>query len=88
MILSDNVLVIHNAAFDVKFLNMELSRVNAESISFSRVIDTSLLTRKKFAGAPASLDALCKRFNISLEDIKLHGALVDAKLLAIVYVEL
>lgn len=86
--ISDSVLVIHNAAFDVKFLNIELNRVNAESINFSRVIDTLPLARKKFAGSPASLDALCKRFNISLEDRKLHGALVDAKLLARVYVEL
>lgn len=86
--ISDDVLVIHNAAFDIKFLNMELGRVNAKEISCDRVIDTLPLARKKFAGSPVSLNALCKRFDISLENRELHGALVDSHLLAKVYVEL
>ena len=86
--ISDSVLVIHNAAFDIKFLNMELDMVNAKTISFDRVLDTLPLARKKFAGSSASLDALCKRFDISLENRELHGALIDAHLLAKVYVEL
>jgi DNA polymerase-3 subunit epsilon len=86
--ISDDILVIHNAVFDVKFLNMELSKLNARLVSSDRVIDTLPLARKKFAGSPASLNALCKRFDISLEDRELHGALIDAQLLARVYVEL
>ncbi|WCR54572.1 MAG: DNA polymerase III subunit epsilon [Wolbachia endosymbiont of Ctenocephalides orientis wCori] len=86
--ISNDVLIIHNAEFDVKFLNMELGRLNAGTISSGRVIDTLPLARKKFAGSPASLNALCKRFEISLEDRELHGALIDAQLLARVYVEL
>lgn len=86
--ISDDILVIHNAEFDVKFLNMELGRLNAGLISSDRVVDTLPLARKKFAGSPASLNALCKRFDISLEDRELHGALIDAQLLARVYVEL
>ncbi|WP_339045656.1 DNA polymerase III subunit epsilon [Candidatus Mesenet endosymbiont of Agriotes lineatus] len=85
---SDSALVIHNAGFDVKFINMELGRLNHGSISSSRVIDTLSMARRKFMGSPASLDALCKRFNISLESREVHGALVDAELLAKVYVEM
>ncbi|QKX01758.1 DNA polymerase III subunit epsilon [Wolbachia endosymbiont of Cruorifilaria tuberocauda] len=86
--ISSDILVIHNAEFDIKFLNMELSKLNNELISSERVLDTLLLARKKFAGSPASLSALCKRFNISLDERELHGALIDAQLLAKVYVEL
>jgi DNA polymerase III subunit epsilon len=86
--ISNDMLVIHNAVFDIKFLNMELSKLNIQLISLDRVIDTLPLARKKFAGSPASLNALCKRFDISLEDRELHGALTDAQLLAKVYVEL
>ncbi|WP_369800031.1 DNA polymerase III subunit epsilon [Wolbachia endosymbiont of Ctenocephalides felis wCfeT] len=86
--ISDDILVIHNAEFDVKFLNMELGMLNLEQISPDRVLDTLPLARKKFIGSPASLNALCKRFDISLEDRELHGALIDAQLLAKVYVEL
>ncbi|PRD28830.1 UNVERIFIED_CONTAM: dnaQ [Trichonephila clavipes] len=86
--ISNDILVIHNAEFDVKFLNMELSKLNAGLISSDRVLDTLPLARKKFVGSPASLNALCKRFDISLENRELHGALVDAQLLAKVYVEL
>ncbi|MDD9331314.1 MAG: DNA polymerase III subunit epsilon [Wolbachia sp.] len=86
--ISNDILVIHNAEFDVRFLNMELEKLNAELICSDRVIDTLPLARNKFAGSPASLNALCKRFDISLEDRELHGALIDAQLLAKVYVEL
>ncbi|MGL9761869.1 MAG: DNA polymerase III subunit epsilon [Wolbachia sp.] len=86
--ISNDVLIIHNAEFDVKFLNMELGKLGAGLISSDRVLDTLPLARKKFAGSPASLNALCKRFDISLEDRELHGALIDAQLLAKVYVEL
>ncbi|MGL9732572.1 MAG: DNA polymerase III subunit epsilon [Wolbachia sp.] len=86
--ISNDILIIHNAEFDVKFLNMELGKLSAGLISLERVLDTLPLARKKFAGSPVSLNALCKRFDISLEDRELHGALIDAKLLAKVYVEL
>ncbi|XGA08354.1 MAG: DNA polymerase III subunit epsilon [Wolbachia endosymbiont of Xenopsylla cheopis] len=86
--ISDSTLVIHNAGFDVKFINMELGRLNHDFISSNRVIDTLSMARRKFMGSPASLDALCKRFNISLESREVHGALVDAELLAKVYVEM
>lgn len=79
-------MVIHNAGFDIKFLNMELGKLNAKLISSDRVLDTLPLARKKF-GPPASLSALCERFGISLESRELHGALIDAELLAKVYVE-
>lgn len=81
-------LVIHNAAFDMRFLNHELSCVNLPTIPMHRAIDTLMLARKKFPGAQASLDALCKRFNISLQSRTKHGALIDAELLALVYIEL
>ncbi|MCM1002134.1 DNA polymerase III subunit epsilon [Wolbachia pipientis] len=86
--ISNDILIIHNAEFDIKFLNMELGKLSAGLISSDRVLDTLPLTRKKFAGSPASLSALCKRFDISLENRELHGALIDAQLLAKVYVEL
>jgi DNA polymerase-3 subunit epsilon len=81
-------LIIHNAGFDISFLNYELATIGHPEISFNRVIDTLTLARRKHPGAPASLDALCKRFNISLESRDKHGALIDAELLALVYVEL
>ncbi|WP_395463285.1 DNA polymerase III subunit epsilon [Wolbachia endosymbiont of Cantharis cryptica] len=86
--ISSDILIIHNAKFDVKFLNMELGKLNAGLISSDRVLDTLLLARKKFVGSPVSLSALCGRFGISLDDRELHGALIDAQLLAKVYVEL
>lgn len=86
--ISDDILVIHNSTFDIKFLNMELEKVNAKLISHDRVVDTLALARKKFVGSPASLDSLCKRFGVSLENREVHGALIDAQLLATVYVEL
>ena len=84
----DAPLVIHNAAFDLGFLNAELRRIGAEPIAPQRCIDTVEMARCKFPGAPASLDALCRRYLIDLSDRTLHGALKDAKLLASVYLEL
>lgn len=81
-------LVAHNAAFDRGFLNAELVRSGRPPIPEARWIDTVALARKRFPGAPASLDALCRRFDISLESRTLHGALLDAQLLAAVYLEL
>lgn len=84
----DSPLVIHNAQFDMKFINHELKTVGKEEIPLSRSVDTVLMARKKFPGSPANLDALCKRFNIDLSARTLHGALLDAELLADVYLEL
>jgi len=81
-------LVIHNAPFDIKFLNHELSLVNKPPLELSRAVDTLPMARKKFPGARASLDALCKRFKVDNSSRELHGALKDAELLAEVYVEL
>ncbi len=84
----DAVLVAHNAGFDRSFLNMELERTGREGIPESRWVDTVAIARKRFPGAPASLDALCRRFDISLESRTFHGALLDSQLLAAVYLEL
>lgn len=81
-------LVIHNASFDLGFLNSELKQAGFEQISEDRVIDTLKIARQKFPGAQASLDALCRRFQIDNSHRNLHGALVDADLLASVYIEL
>ncbi len=86
--LGDAVLVAHNASFDRGFLNMELARCGRELIPDERWIDTVAMARKRYPGAPASLDALCKRFDISLESRTFHGALLDSQLLAGVYLEL
>ncbi|MEO0983113.1 MAG: DNA polymerase III subunit epsilon [Pseudomonadota bacterium] len=80
--------VAHNARFDRGFLNAELDRCGRQPIEEDRWIDTVALAKTKFPGAPASLDALCRRFDISLESRSLHGALLDAQLLAQVYLEL
>ena len=84
----DSQLVAHNAAFDRDFLNAEMDRLNRERFDDSRFIDTLAIARKKFPGAYNSLDALCKRFSINLSERTLHGALLDARLLAEVYLEL
>lgn len=84
----DAELVAHNAGFDMSFVNMELKRCKRMAIEPSRFIDTAAMARRKFPGAPASLDALCKRFDISLDSRTRHGALIDAYLLAEVYLEL
>ena len=86
--LADSPLVVHNAAFDLGFLNAELRRVFGEEIASERTIDTVQMARRKFPGAPASLDALCRRYQIDLSDRVIHGALKDAQLLAQVYLEL
>jgi DNA polymerase-3 subunit epsilon len=81
-------LVIHNASFDIKFLNAELKTINRPLLPLDKVIDTLLIARKRFPGSPASLDALCKRFKIDLSSREKHGALLDAELLAEVYIQL
>ncbi len=84
----DAHLVIHNAAFDMKFLNAELSWVKQPQIPWDRAIDTLAIARKKFPGSPASLDALCRRFNVDNSAREKHGALLDSEILAEVYLEL
>ena len=84
----DSRLVIHNASFDMKFLNAELSWVNLPLIAMERALDTVALARRKFPGAPASLDALCRRFGIDNSAREKHGALLDSEILAEVYLEL
>lgn len=81
-------LVIHNAAFDLGFLNAELSRIGKPLLDSSRVIDTLTMARRRFPNASASLDALCRRFRIDLSQRTTHGALLDTDLLADVYIEL
>ncbi len=84
----DAKLVIHNASFDMGFINAELSTLDIDTIPMARAIDTVTMARRKFPGAQASLDALCRRFGIDLSERSLHGALLDARLLADVYLEL
>jgi len=81
-------LIIHNAEFDLGFLNAERDRLDFEPIPMDRAIDTVQMARRKFPGSQASLDALCRRFQIDISDRDVHGALKDAKLLAEVYLEL
>lgn len=81
-------LVIHNAAFDMKFINAELGWVKLPQIPWERAIDTLALARTRFPGAPASLDALCRRFGVDNSGREKHGALLDSELLAEVYLEL
>ncbi len=84
----DSVLVIHNADFDMRFLNAELKRCGRTPLMMDRVIDTLAMARRKYPGSPASLDALCSRYRIDNSRRVQHGALLDAELLAEVYVEL
>ncbi len=81
-------LIAHNASFDVGFLNMEFAALGLPAITFDRVVDTVTLARRRFPGAQVSLDALCRRFEIDLSARDKHGALLDAELLAHVYLEL
>ena len=84
----DAPLIAHNAGFDRNFVNFELERCGRAIIPEPRWIDTLALAQKRFPGMYNSLDALCKRFNISLAEREKHGALIDTKLLASVYLEL
>lgn len=84
----DANVVAHNAPFDRGFINMELEKIGKPVIANDRWVDTVVMARKKFPGAHASLDALCKRFGVSLETRDKHGAIIDALLLADVYLEL
>jgi DNA polymerase-3 subunit epsilon len=86
--IGDGGFVIHNAEFDLKFLNWELRNIGRDDLAARPVTDTVLLARRKFPGAPASLDALCRRFGIDNSARTVHGALLDAELLADVYLEL
>ena len=84
----NDTLIIHNAPFDMKFLNAELDKINCKPLDFSRVIDSLMLARKKHPAGPNSLDALCRRYKIDNSMRDIHGALLDSELLAGVYLEL
>ncbi|MEL6914358.1 MAG: DNA polymerase III subunit epsilon [Pseudomonadota bacterium] len=86
--IDDAKLVIHNASFDMKFLNAELGWLKYEAIPPDQAIDTLAIAKRKFPGSPASLDALCRRFNIDNSARTLHGALLDSEILAEVYLQL
>jgi DNA polymerase III subunit epsilon len=86
--IGDTPLVIHNAPFDIGFINMELDRLRLKPIDTVRVIDTLPMARRKHPAGPNSLDALCKRYNIDTRNRTKHGAIVDSLLLAQVYLEL
>jgi len=84
----DGILVAHNAAFDFKFVNYELKHLGKTEYTWDRVVDTLEIARKKFPGAKNNLDALCRRFGVDNSNRTKHGALLDAELLAEVYLEL
>ncbi len=86
--IGDAKLVIHNAAFDMKFLNAELDGMGLPRLPMDRAIDTLAIARSKFPGSPASLDALCRRFGVDNAARTKHGALLDSEILAEVYLEL
>ena len=86
--IGDDPLVIHNAEFDMKFINAEFARLGFPALPMSRAIDTVVMARKKFPGSPANLDALCRRFEIDNSNRTFHGALLDSELLAEVYLQL
>lgn len=84
----DSPLIIHNAKFDMKFLNAELQLCGLPPLPMEQAVDTVAMARRKFPGSPVSLDALCRRFNIDNSSRTYHGALLDSELLAEVYLEL
>lgn len=86
--IADSRLVIHNAPFDMKFLNAELEMAGFPALPLNRALDTVAVARKKFPGSPASLDALCRRFGVDNSAREKHGALLDSEILAEVYLEL
>ena len=86
--IGDSPLIAHNAQFDRGFINAELRRSGRAEIPGERFIDTLKMANEKFPGSPASLDALCKRFGVSLSSRDKHGAIIDSELLAAVYLEL
>ena len=81
-------MVIHNAAFDMKMLNAEFARLGRPALPMRRAVDTVAIARRRFPGAQASLDALCRRFGVDNSGREKHGALLDCELLAEVYLEL
>ena len=85
---ADSKIIIHNASFDIGFINAELERCNMKKLEQNVVIDTMLLAKKKYIGQSVSLDSLCRKYDIDLADRAIHGALKDAKLLSAVYLEL
>ncbi|TCP40293.1 DNA polymerase III subunit epsilon [Rhodovulum marinum] len=84
----DAKLVIHNAAFDMKFLNAELGWLGLPQLPWEQAIDTLAMARQRFPGSPATLDALCRRFGVDNSAREKHGALLDSEILAEVYLEL
>lgn len=86
--IGDATLVIHNANFDIGFINMELGQLKLQPLSMERVVDTLALARRKHPAGPNSLDALCKRYGVDNSQRDKHGAIIDSLLLAEVYVEL
>jgi len=86
--IGDAPLVIHNAGFDIRFINAELARIGREPIPLARAIDTIEIAKRKIPGARYSLDELCKRFGVDLTARSKHGALLDADLTAQIYLEL
>lgn len=84
----DSRMVIHNASFDMKFLNAELEWMGLRQLPMEQALDTLAIARKRFPGSPATLDALCRRFQIDNSNRTLHGALLDSEILAEVYLEL
>ena len=86
--IANSNIIIHNANFDLGFINAELNRCNLKEINNEKIIDTLKLAKQKFIGQSVSLDSLCRKYNIDITNRKTHGALKDAKLLAEVYLEL
>ena len=86
--IADAPLVIHNAAFDMRFINAELGWMSRAGLPPERAVATLAIARRKFPGAPASLDALCRRFGIDNSAREIHGALLDSRILAEVYLQL